>query len=49
MRLSRPAPRLQFLVAMKTIRPLLPLIVLIVLAGCQTAKAPPSDLAGAHA
>jgi peptidoglycan-associated lipoprotein len=31
---------------MKTIPPLLPLIVLIFLAGCQTAKAP-SDLAGA--
>ena len=31
---------------MKTIHPLLPLIVLIFLAGCQTAKAP-SDLAGA--
>ena len=35
------------LVAMKTIRPLLPLMILILLAGCQTAKAPPSDLAGA--
>jgi peptidoglycan-associated lipoprotein len=32
---------------MKTIRPLLPLMLLIVLAGCQTAKTPPSDLADA--
>ena len=31
---------MHLLVAMKTIRPLLPLIVLIFLAGCQTAKAP---------
>src|SRR6185503_19412482 len=44
--LSCPAPPLHLLVAMNTIRPLLPLIVLIVLAGCQTAKAP-SDPAGA--
>lgn len=32
---------------MKTMRPLLPLIVLIVLAGCQTAKETPFDPAGA--
>lgn len=45
--LSSPALPLQFLTAMKTNRPLLSLIVLIcLLAGCQTAKAP-SDRAGA--
>jgi peptidoglycan-associated lipoprotein len=38
--------RLAPLGAMKTIRPLLPLIILMLLAGCQTAKAP-SDPAGA--
>jgi peptidoglycan-associated lipoprotein len=32
---------------MKTIRPLLPVMLVILLVGCQTAKAPPSDLAGA--